>query len=69
MKKFEDIRIEPADNGGCVLRYTKRSKSPDTKSEFANCSNYEYKTEVYSKDEMTNALAKMQMLVEDKEEE
>ena len=68
MKKFEDIRIEPADNGGCVLRYTKRGKPENAKSDFANCS-YEYKTEVYSKDEMPNALAKMQVLVEDKEEE
>ena len=68
MKKFEYIRIEPADNGGCVLRYSQRVKAADSKSEFCN-SYMEDKTEVYSKDEMAMALAKMQVLVETKEED
>lgn len=63
MKKYDYIRLEPAENG-YVLRYDKYEKPDTTDSKFANCCCTTV-TEVYTNDQLQEAMDKMKFLLKE----
>lgn len=57
MQEIQNIGLEPADNGGCVLRFTIHTPSK-TYSE----SDYQNHTEVFEDDEIDTALERIKDL-------
>jgi len=57
MQELQSINIEPADNGGCVLRYT--IYTPSAKN---SDSSYDSRTELFNEDEIETALDRVREL-------
>jgi len=57
LQEVQNINIEPADNGGCVLRFTIHTPSK-TYSE----SNYDNRVELFDEDEIESALDRIRDL-------
>jgi len=57
LQEIQSIRLEPADNGGCTLRFTIYTNKK-TYSE----SNYDEHSEVFSADEVDEALIRVKEL-------
>ena len=57
MQELQSISVEPADNGGCVLRYTIYTPS----AKYSD-SNYDSRTELFDEDEIEGALDRVRDL-------
>lgn len=64
-KKYDYIRLEPAKNG-YILHYEKYEKPSGSESGFANCCPVTV-SEVYTNDQLAEAMAKLKMLNEENE--
>jgi len=57
LQEIQSINVEPADNGGCVLRYTIYTPS----AKYSD-SNYDSRTELFDEDEIETALDRVREL-------
>lgn len=59
---YEDVRLEPADNDGYILCYSKVTKEKRPGEDYGYSHDYQYKKEVFAESELQDAVKRMKEL-------